>query len=568
MVSIEFSKSVWRGLGLTSALLSACTAPGAVVHTQRVHDPAGVGGDGVEIEPWGGGYMYLANHISPYLLPSNFNRRPVLVQTDASLVPLAAYTYMRPGENSVIPPTQLFLDSTDFYPTADGGFIICGNYFEGDEFSGGSFQEYGAFLLRIDGLTLLPAWFRQYPSAYPPAYVPDIRFHSVVETFEPNGDPMYVVAGQITTATLNQAMAAGFDSGGNVMWVNEISGFEGGYGSAREVIVHDSDSIAITGYVHGAPHATCTNIQAYSDALVARFRNDGAPVFLGVYGQTTGLVGSEPVSFMESGASLTRPTSSPDLVVVGNTKAWSTADECPGGPAFDHLLAFRIDPAGTVIWANRYGLSNGAVSGVQVKPITAFLAIAADTWSTINGTTSQNVGYFRLMSGSGALAQQTEIFGGIQADFAAGIIPLGPPYPFPAVIVGTSYSFGSSYPRPYLIRREVSAQRRCADAVVPTSVVPVPLPQHGSIITSPTIPMLTQPLTVLLEPITSRIACRARASNPAPPREPVIPPPAPLVDADDDGVGEPLNEGVEDVAGAEWATDQPTPCEPCEDDGG
>lgn len=487
------------GFAGLAATLCVFIAQGAINHGQRVHDPAGVGGDGVEIEPWQGGYMYLANHVSPYLLPANFNRRPVLVQTNANLKALAAYTYMKPGEHINPASPQLYLDSTDFFKTADDGFIICGNYTEGDEFGGGSL-DYGAFLLLIDGTSLQPVWFRQYPG--------QIHFNSVVETHDSSGTPMYAVTGDIiTVVAAPNPLVAGFDSNGNVIWAHELLGVNGGYGSGSEIIVYDANTLAVTGYAHGAPHRFCS-VNAYADVLVARYQNDGTPLFVKLYGQTSMLIGGAPYSVYETGASLTRPTGSPDLVITGSTQAWSELDLCPGSPAFNDMLTFRIDPLGNVIWAHRYGIAGGIVSGVQIKPITAFLMIVANTHTQINSTYSSNVGYFRLMAGGGSLAAQTEIFGGTQADLAAGIIPLGPPYPFKAVMVGTSVSFGSTYLKPYLIERVTSIQRRCKDAEVPTVITPVVLPQHDLVYAPPFIPIVTQPLILLGEPVYDQVICR------------------------------------------------------------
>ncbi|MCG3126187.1 MAG: hypothetical protein CHACPFDD_01017 [Phycisphaerae bacterium] len=550
---------------LAWALLAAglATAPwaaeAAITHTQRLHDPAGAGGAGVEIEPWAGGYIYLANQINPYLLPAGFNRRPVLVRTDAALNPVAAYTYMRPFENTTMYSTQLYLTSTDFYKTRDGGFIICGDYAEGDELFGGGLT-YGAFLLKIDGSTLQPNWFRQYPATNPQAYVQDIHFLSVVETIQPNGQPMYAVAGNITTSNLNEALVAGFDNLGNVMWLNELTGFEGGWGSANEVIVYDADSIAVTGQAHGAPHIHCQNFEAHGDVLVARLSNDGTPQFVALYGRSFEMINGVNYSVMEQGASLTRPTNSPDLIIVGKTQAWSTIDDCAGAPAFDEMLAFRVDPSGTVVWAHRYGLAGASsVAGVQVKSITAFVAIAADTWTTLNNVHSENVGYFRLMSGGGSLAQQTEIFGGAQSDFATGIIPLGPPYPQPAVIVGTSNSFGSFYQKPYLIHRQVFAQKPCHDAVISTSITPVPLPLHEVIMTQPLIPILSQELTLLDEPVADRNLCRkavvdtSTTTGVISPGSVGVPPPPPAPRPDGDSADEPGAEPVVSAAAPEGA---------------
>lgn len=562
----------WRSAPLIAALatLNLLTAASlaAITHTQRLQDPAGTGGTGVEIEPWAGGYMYLANQINPYLLPAGFNRRPVLVHTDAALNPLAAYTYIRPFENSTMYTTQLYLTSTDFYKTSDGGFVICGDYAEGDDFFGGALT-YGAFLLKLDGATLQPNWFRQYPATNPQAYVQDIHFLSVVETFQPNGQPMYAVAGNITTSNLNEAMVAGFDELGNVMWLNELTGFEGGWGSANEVIVYDADSIAVTGQAHGAPHIFCQNFEAHGDVLVARLQNDGIPEFVALYGRSFETIGGQSYSIMESGASLTRPTNSPDLIIVGKTQAWSTSDECAGAPAFDNMLAFRVDPFGAVVWAHRYGI-NGAssVAGVQVKPITAFVAIAADTWTTLNNVHSENVGYFRLMAGGGSLAAQTEVFGGAQSELATGIIPLGPPYPQPAVIIGTSNSFGSLYSKPYLIYRQIFAQKRCHDAEVLTSITPVLLPLHEVIMTQPLIPILSQDLTILVEPISDQSVCRKAVIDPSNPAgvispgaiTPAPPPPSPKPgpgDSDQPGAD---SGAAEAAAGVVVATDEDCDC--------
>ncbi len=509
--------------------VAAAGASGATVHVQRLHDPAAAGGDAVEIVPWGGGFMYVANYINPNLIPAGMNRRPVLVQTDTNLKPLAAYTYLRPGEDSTLLPSQLFLETTDLFATSDGGFVLCGNYFEGDEFNGGSMQEYGAFLLRIDAATLQPSWFRQYPTQFPSAYVGELRFHSVVETFDADGDAIYVVAGQVRSNALPQAMVAGFDDAGNPLWLYEIEGFLGGYGSASEVIVYDAQTVAVTGWAQGAAHGFCPNIQAHSDVLVARLTNGGGFVFASLYGQNSGTFGGGPASFQESGASLARINGSPDLAIVGNTKVWASDDTCPDGPLVDDMLAFRIDPAGVVVWAHRYGLTGSTrTAAVQVKPVTSFLSIAADTRSNVSGYVSDNIAYIRLMAGGGSLAQQSEVFGGPNTEFAAGIIPLGPPYPVPAVLIGTSYSFGAGYPRPYLINRLNFADRRCFDAIVGTAIVPVPLPLENVLVYAPAIPMRSQPMTIAISPIADAIVCHARAIIFPPP--PQNPPTAPIED--------------------------------------
>ncbi|MBI5863288.1 MAG: hypothetical protein HZB38_02000 [Planctomycetes bacterium] len=120
---------------------------------------------------------------------------------------------------------------------------------------------------------------------------------------------------------------------------------------------------------------------------------------------------------------------------------------------------------------------------------------------------SENVAYYRLMAGGGSLAAQTEVFGGDQVDSVAGIIPLGPPYPTRAVMVGTSESFGTPFPKPYLIDRQVFAQRHCNDAMVPSLIQPVILPQHEVLITTPLFPMRSQELLLLGEEIYDQTIC-------------------------------------------------------------
>ncbi|MBI5863287.1 MAG: hypothetical protein HZB38_01995 [Planctomycetes bacterium] len=304
----------WRraAIACVAAAASMSSANAAVFHTQRLHNPANTGGQGVEIEPYGGGFVYLANHTSPYLLPLSLNERPTLVFTDSALTAAASYTFMRPNETTQLLPTQLYLDSRDFAKTADGGFIICGNYAEGDAANGGGLQ-YGAFLLRVDGLSLQPLWFRQYPATDPNAYVSDIQFNSVVETSIPGGGG-FVVAGQITDTLLNEALIAGFDSLGNPLWTRELTSFDGGFGVATEVINYDAESVAVTGYAGGRPHVHCQNNLAHADVLVARFQNDGTPLFVSLYGQSIGVVNETVASFGGIGASRTRPNGSPGFV--------------------------------------------------------------------------------------------------------------------------------------------------------------------------------------------------------------------------------------------------------------
>jgi hypothetical protein len=180
------------------------------------------------------------------------------------------------------------------------------------------------------------------------------------------------------------------------------------------------------------------------------------------------------------------------------------------------MLVFRIDPFGNVIWSNRYNVVGTtpsefqAVSAEQMKPITAFLMICANTWSTLNNAYSENVGFFRLMAGDGSLAQQTEIFGADQPERAAGIIPLGPPYPYKAVILGNSASYPSFgiVQKPLLIERLSAVRQRCADRETQTTIVPYPAPVvQELLLTTPPIVSRTQPLQVWSMTVTDEVIC-------------------------------------------------------------
>ncbi|MDX2199909.1 MAG: dockerin type I repeat-containing protein [Phycisphaerae bacterium] len=473
-------------------------------HLQRVQYPLNVGARSVEIErDLGGGYIYLADHISPLILSAGANTRPIFVRTSAKLEAQTCYTYLRPGEWNTLYATDLYLLSTDFATTADRGFIICGNYAEigADE---------GAFLLKVDE-NLTPQWFRQFPERQLGNFINDIAFNSIVETTQ-NGAPIYAVAGSIFTTTNQQALIAAFDSQGFPMWSQEILGTEGLWGEAAEVINYDADSIAIVGTANVAPHDICNNFLAQGDVLVAILQNDGLFEFAGIFGQTTGQVNSTPVTFAERGNSIARVNGSADLMLTGSITAWrNTGQEC-GSPLIDAMLAFRVTPVGGVIWANRYSITSGNtdLTGVQIKPITAFAMIVADGWTTLNGFWSQNVAYFRLMAGNGSLAAQTELFGGPGTERAAGILPEGPPWPQAATILGTSDSFANGFhsdPKPWLIGRMPSARRTCEDATVFTTIVPVPLPPHDFLINAPQFPLRSQPLVLISQTVSDWLIC-------------------------------------------------------------
>lgn len=492
-------------LALTTAALTASSAHAYawLYHQQRVQDPIGVGAESVAIKMTPNGYTYLANHVSPLFAPLGQNIRPTFVRTGPSLAAQTCFTYARPSEWNTLYTTQLYLSSTDMEPTTDGGFIVCGNYTEvgADE---------GAFLLKVDA-GLNAQWFRQYPAQQPSAYVGAISFNSVVQTTL-GGNDIYIACGGVLTTSNGEPLVAAFDSLGIPIWTLEIPGANGGFGEANEVIVYDQDSIAIVGSAQVRPHVHCQNFTANGDVLVARIQNDGLIEFVGLYGQSTGMIGGTQVSFYEHGRSLTRPTGSQDLMITGGIQAWTTADECPGGPAVDDMLAFRINPVGNVVWANRYDVGGGSYEpvGVRIQPVTAFAMIVANGWNTLNSVYSENIAFYRLMAGSGALAQQTELYGGDQVERAAAVIPLGPPWPYGAMILGTTNSFANifhSNPKPYLIERMPSAQQRCADAEVTTTIVPVPLPQHEVLINAPVFPNRTQPLVLISQTVSDYLIC-------------------------------------------------------------
>lgn len=491
---------------LTSVVLSVSSASAItwLNNSQQAHDyGSGVDAKRIAHVPlFRARYMFLGSMFNIPGIPGP-NLRPILQNMNGDLTPLGGATYIRPGENTQPYPTQLFLNPDDFYSTSDFGWIVCGRYEEGDEIGGGQLQ-FGGFLLKLDA-ALQVQWFMQYPNVN--------NLYSVVETLDASGALMYIAVGDITAAGsfLTDALAAGFDSNGNVLWARTLWGIKDGlrgHAVLNDVIVYDANSVAAAG--SGNIRASSSGVGLVeADVLVTRIDTNGIITFAEHYGQTITNAGGNQFGVAETGASLVRVTNSPDLAITG--RADTICITACGPISFDDKLTFRINPAGNVLWSNRYDLQGFAEGGVEIRALGPVLHIAADAQTTYRtGTTfiSDDVAYFALHDATGLPAKGTEVFGSAGYEIARSLLALSsPPATFRAAILGRTQGFSFSYGMPYLIERLPSIRRRCADNVVPTNIPLHDLPRWPVFEGDIFLPQRTQPLLAVPIRPNQRIIC-------------------------------------------------------------
>lgn len=431
-----------------------------VWHHQQTHDPFRPF-ETRAIDAYSDGTAHYVGAITDLPIIPAPSLRPLMVHVTPNLYPIRMTTYIRPGEDQVPQNTFLKLNPQEMFPTIDGGTIVCGDFSESTA-AGGVVLD-GAFLLKLDpGHNVM--WHTIYP---------DIdSFFDVFELAIPGGPIQYMVCGHRipNAATPQTAVVALTNSLGGLIWSRDVWSLKNGFrgGSVYNQLIDTGNGRAAlvgTANIRNTPPPLSLPLDA--DVLVTGVDMAGNVFFNRVYGSTSIVQGGNTYSMIEKGISLDFDPGTSNIFVTGDIAAKSLTTTLPD--LFEDVLAFRMDGGGNILWARRYDVQDRADGGRDIKLLGTgatgqISSIVADTvTSFFSPNFSPDLAYFQLDPAGNPMGL-ADVFGGSGTDRVIQHLAPGlSPQKRAMDILGTTNSFGPTYPVGYLIERFNAVCRRCND---------------------------------------------------------------------------------------------------------
>ncbi|MEM7310049.1 MAG: hypothetical protein AAF682_25460 [Planctomycetota bacterium] len=389
------------------------------------------------------GYAYTGTHPN-IILPTSWGR--VLLH---KLTPTFdhdwAMTYVHPGEPATGPSPEM--RAYDVQQTADGGYVLCGDYLV--EGAGTGWMSY---LLKTDDLGQV-MWFQLYPTID--------HLYSVAEVEVAGKGKGFFAVGQ--SDDVHSAVALRTDPYGAVQCVKHVWADKNGVqsdGIYAQVIPYSKELFAMVGSVawgYDDSDVLLTIMDADCNVLVNR-----------VYGETITYYPGNPAPYgvFETAWSLVELDGG-HLALTGNyTTRCLTA--CVPNP-IDDVLVMRVDGKGNPVWSNRYDLDEASDWGLHLtyastskgKKTRIYVTGRADT-TVFDPDRSQDAFLLELGPKIGAV-DSCEVYGDDGAEAGEHVLPNLDGH---LCILANTGSFGFGHDVTYWIERYANKIEPCHDRML------------------------------------------------------------------------------------------------------